>query len=510
MTLFADVVRTSADVASTRSRTAKIAALAELLRTLDAEETEAAVAMLVGAPRQGRIGVGWRTLYDHEVPPVAAPRLRIMDIDVAIEDLAACAGPGSNAERASILGGVLGAATADEQSFFRRMLTGELRQGALEGVMTDAIASAAGVPIASVRRAAMLSGDLARTACLALDGGLAALDAITLEVGRPVLPMLAASSPDVGTAIAEVGVASVEWKLDGARIQVHRNGDDVRLFTRNLNDVTHRLPAIVDGVRRLDAHAFVLDGEAIGFDESERPGVFQDTMSNFGKQDGVAGASLGARFFDVLHVDGRDLLDAPLTDRLVVLDDIVGPLAIPRLVTDDSSAAQAFADDALARGHEGVMVKAAGSTYEAGRRGSSWRKVKPVRTLDLVVLAVEWGSGRRQGWLSNLHLGARDDAGVGDSGFVMVGKTFKGLTDALLTWQTEQLLARKVAERGHVVEVRPELVVEIALDGVQRSTRYAGGVALRFARVRRYRADKDPADADTIDAVRALLPRFGR
>ncbi|MEA3055866.1 MAG: ligase 1, partial [Actinomycetota bacterium] len=332
------------------------------------------------------------------------------------------------------------------------------------------------------------------------------------EVGRPVLPMLASSSPDVATAIADVGLASVEWKLDGARIQVHRDGDDVGLFTRNLNDVTARLPAIVDGVRRMSARAFVLDGEAIGFttlpgddgaSDQERPGVFQDTMSSFGRQDGVAGASLGARFFDVLHVDGRDLLDEPLTDRLAVLDEIVGSLAIPRLVTDDVSAAQAFADDALARGHEGVMVKAAGSTYDAGRRGSSWRKVKPVRTLDLVVLAVEWGSGRRQGWLSNLHLGARDEV---SGGFVMVGKTFKGLTDALLTWQTEQLLARKVAERGHVVEVRPDLVVEIALDGVQRSTRYAGGVALRFARVKRYREDKTPAEADTITTVRAMLP----
>jgi DNA ligase-1 len=403
-------------------------------------------------------------------------------------------------------------ATEPEQSFFRRMLTGELRQGALEGVMNDAISKASGVPITAVRRAAMLSGDLARTACIALDGGLDALEAITLEVGRPVLPMLASSSPDVATAIADVGLASVEWKLDGARIQVHRDGDDVGLFTRNLNDVTARLPAIVDGVRRMSARAFVLDGEAIGFttlpgddgaSDQERPGVFQDTMSSFGRQDGVAGASLGARFFDVLHVDGRDLLDEPLTDRLAVLDEIVGSLAIPRLVTDDVSAAQAFADDALARGHEGVMVKAAGSTYDAGRRGSSWRKVKPVRTLDLVVLAVEWGSGRRQGWLSNLHLGARDEV---SGGFVMVGKTFKGLTDALLTWQTEQLLARKVAERGHVVEVRPDLVVEIALDGVQRSTRYAGGVALRFARVKRYREDKTPAEADTITTVRAMLP----
>jgi DNA ligase-1 len=282
---------------------------------------------------------------------------------------------------------------------------------------------------------------------------------------------------------------------------VHRDGDEVHLYTRNLNEVTARLPSIVAGVLAMPATSFVLDGEAMGWLEDEtRPGVFQDTMSSFGRQSGEAGASLGARFFDVLHLDGADLLDAPLVERHAALDSIVGGLAIPRLVTTDAAAAQAFADDALALGHEGVMVKAAASVYEAGRRGSSWRKVKPVRTLDLVVIGVEWGSGRRQGWLSNLHLGAR-----GEDGFVMVGKTFKGLTDALLQWQTEQLLAREVAREGHVVWVRPDLVVEIALDGVQRSTRYPGGVALRFARVKRYREDKTPAEADTIEAVQALL-----
>jgi DNA ligase-1 len=294
----------------------------------------------------------------------------------------------------------------------------------------------------------------------------------------------------------------VEWKLDGARLQVHRDGDDVRLYTRNLNDITRHLPSVVDAVRAMPSRSFVLDGEAMGFDDEERPGVFQDTMSSFGRQDGVSGAALGARFFDVLHADGEDLHDRPLLERQAALDRIVGGLAIPRLVTDDAGAAAAFAEETLARGHEGVMVKAASSTYDAGRRGSSWRKVKPVRTLDLVVIGVEWGSGRRRGLLSNLHLGARDlDGGP----FVMVGKTFKGLTDALLAWQTEQLLARKTGEEGHVVWVRPEMVVEIALDGVQRSTRYSGGVALRFARVKRYREDKSPAEADTIDAVRSLL-----
>jgi len=503
VTLFADVVATSDAVASTRARTAKITSLAELLVRLTVDEVEPAVAWLAGAPRQGRIGVGWRTLYDLAVPPASAPAATIGDVDAAIDALAECGGPGSAAERNRIVTSLFSRLTDAEQSFFRRLLTGELRQGALEGVMNDAVARAATVPLALVRRAAMLSGDLARTACVALADGAPGLEAIRLEVGRPVLPMLAATSASVADALADIdGPASVEWKLDGARLQVHRSGRDVALFTRNLNDVTSRLPSIVAGVLEMPAQSFVLDGEAMGWLEDEtRPGVFQDTMSSFGRQSGGAGASLGARFFDVLHADGSDLLDAPLVERHAVLDSIVGGLAIPRLVTTDAEAATAFAEDGLAIGHEGVMVKAAASVYEAGRRGSSWRKVKPVRTLDLVVIGVEWGSGRRQGWLSNLHLGAR----AADGSFVMVGKTFKGLTDALLQWQTEQLLAREVGREGHVVWVRPELVAEIALDGVQRSTRYAGGVALRFARVKRYRDDKGPEDADTIDAVRALL-----
>jgi DNA ligase-1 len=308
--------------------------------------------------------------------------------------------------------------------------------------------------------------------------------------------MLASTAASVTEAIGACGLSSVEWKLDGARIQAHRSGGEVRLYTRNGNDITDRLPGVVDVVRSMPAHALVLDGEVLG------EGVFQETMSSFGRQDGVAGASLHAWFFDCLHVDGEDLLDHPLTERLAVLDRVAGRWRIPGVVTDDAAEAEAFADDALARGHEGVMVKAAGSTYEAGRRGGSWKKVKPVRTLDLVVLAAEWGHGRRQGWLSNLHLGARDPDGGPP---IMVGKTFKGLTDELLTWQTAALLEREVARSGITVHVRPELVVEIALDGVQRSTRYDGGVALRFARVRRYRDDKSPADTDTIDAVRALL-----
>ncbi len=495
---FADLVATSDAVAATRSRTAKITALAAAIAQLDVAEREAGVALLTGEPRQGRFGIGWRTL-EVDVAAAATPSLTVGDVDAAIDALAACAGAGSNAERARLLTALLSRATTAEQSFFRRLVTEGLRQGALEGVMVDAIAKAAAVGADVVRRAAMLSGDLARTAVVALRDGEVGLAAVTLQVGRPVLPMLAATSPDVASAIAEVGLASVEHKLDGARVQVHRDGDDVRLYTRNLNDVTARLPAIVDAARRMAARSFVLDGEAIGFDDEARPGVFQDTMSRFSRDDG--GGALAARFFDVLHVDGVDLMDRPLTERLAALDALVGALAVPRLVTADPDQAARFLDAAIDAGHEGVMIKAAASPYEAGRRGSSWRKVKPVVTVDLVVLGVEWGSGRRQGWLSNLHLGARDPAG----GFVMVGKTFKGMTDALLAWQTTELLARKTHEEGHVVWVRPELVVEIAIDGAQRSTRYPGGVALRFARVKRYRPDKTPADADPIDAIRALL-----
>jgi DNA ligase-1 len=345
----------------------------------------------------------------------------------------------------------------------------------------------------------MLDGDLSRVATIAATEGEAGLGAVGLRVLRPVLPMLAATAADVAAAVAAGGVSSVEWKLDGARVQVHRDGDEVRVFTRNLNDVTARLPGVVQAVQALAADQFVLDGEVLGVGDDERPDLFQDTMSRFGRHD-VAGASLGVWFFDLLHLDGRDLLDEPLSVRATLLDALVGPLRVPAVVTDDPEVAARFLSGALAAGHEGVMVKEVSSRYEAGRRGSAWRKVKPVRSLDLVVLAAEWGHGRRRGWLSNLHLGARGP----DGAFVMVGKTFKGLTDEVLTWQTARLLELEVARFGIVVEVRPELVVEIALDGVQSSDRYPGGVSLRFARVRRYRPDKSPAEADTIDDVRAI------
>jgi DNA ligase 1 len=353
----------------------------------------------------------------------------------------------------------------------------------------------------------MLGGDLGRAARTALEHGSAGLNDVGLAVLHPIQPMLAASAGSVGEALALTGPASVEWKLDGARIQVHRSGDDVRVFTRNLNDVTDRLPVVTSAVRSLDVADIVLDGEVLGLDADGRPRIFQDTMSRFGTEEvaeDVAhpGGALQPFFFDVLRLDGEDLIDEPLHARLAQLDVVAAPWRIPSLVDPGAEDASAFLAAAMAAGHEGVMVKALDSTYAAGRRGASWRKVKPVRTLDLVVLAAEWGHGRRAGWLSNLHLGARNPEG----GFVMVGKTFKGLTDALLRWQTVELQARAIGQEGHVVHVRPELVVEIALDGVQVSRRYPGGVALRFARVKRYRPDKGPGDADVIATVQAMLP----
>ncbi len=512
-TLLADVVTTTEAVVATRARSTKVAALADLLARLEGDELPIVVAFLMAAPRQGRIGVGYRTVAAIDAEPADEPGLTILDADRALTTLAGLHGPGSQKARSDVLVDLMGRATEGEQDLLRRLLVGELRHGALEGLVTDATAKAFGVPLAAVRRAAMLAGDLPRVAVIARDEGEEGLGTVGLTVGRAVQPMLAQTAADVAEAITlATGIgdgdddgarlASVEWKLDGARIQVHRRGDEVRIYTRNLNDVTDRLPGIVALARSLPATSLVLDGEAVGVGEDELPRTFQDTMSAFGQQDGVAGAGLQSRFFDLLHLDGEDLLERPLTDRLGALERVAGPWRIPGVLTSDPAEGQRVLDEALANGHEGVMVKDATSPYEAGRRGGAWRKVKPVHTLDLVVLAVEWGSGRRKGWLSNLHLGARDPEG----GFVMVGKTFKGLTDELLTWQTERFLDLATEKGDWVVHVRPEQVVEIALDGVQTSTRYPGGVALRFARVRRYRDDKGPDEADTIDTVRAMRP----
>jgi DNA ligase-1 len=500
MSLFADVVDASKAVTETSSRSRKVAILAELLRGLEPDEVPPAVGFLAGMPRQGRIGVGYSTVYGVNRPAAPESTVTIAELDRAIAEIQRTTGGGSAAKRKQILGELLGGATEQEADFIRRLLTGELRQGALAGVMIDAIAKAAGVSAEIARRALMLSGDLTRTAEIAMSSGEEGLREVGFEIFRPILPMLASTAESVDEAMQSFDRASVEWKLDGIRIQIHRRGDDVRIYTRNLNEITETLPGIVEAVRGLPVTQAVLDGEALWMGE-EGPAAFQDTVSRI---DGDARPEGIVTFlFDVLHVDGEDLLDRPLAERAARLEAIAPQLRIPAVLTSDPAEGQRVLDEALEAGHEGAVAKDAASLYSAGRRGKAWRKVKPVRTYDLVVLGAEWGHGRRQGWLSNLHLGARDPR-TGE--FVMVGKTFKGMTDELLAWQTKELLERETGRRGISVFVRPELVVEIALDGVQASTRYPGGVALRFARVKRYRPDKNAEEADTIDDLRALLP----
>jgi DNA ligase 1 len=505
MTALADLVATSAELTATSSRKAKVAALADLLRALEPDEIAVAVAFLTGVPRQGRIGVGWARVSALQ-GRAATTSVSVADLDAALTRLESCVGSGSEARRAEIIDELGGATTDAEAAFVRALLTGELRQGALAGLMTDAIAVAADVPVALVRRAAMLSGDLPTTAKRALTDGRAALEEVRLAVGVGIQPMLASTATDVADALSTTGPASVEWKLDGVRIQAHRAAADVHLYTRNLNDVTDRMPSVVAGLLALPVDAIVLDGEVMGVSEEGLPEAFQDSASTFGRRRGPGPVTLDASWFDILHLDGRDLIDEPLDARLAAMDTIAGLVRIPAVRTDDPVVAQALLDDALATGHEGAMVKSLASPYAAGRRGKAWRKIKPVHTLDLVVIGVEWGSGRRRGLLSNLHLGALGPDGTP----VMVGKTFKGLTDELLAWQTQRFLELETHRDGHVVFVRPEQVVEIALDGAQASTRYPGGVALRFARVRRYRDDKPVEEADTLDTVRALLPRSRR
>jgi ATP-dependent DNA ligase I len=503
---FAELAGASERVAATSKRGEKTALLAGLLRSATPDEAAVAVGLLVGQPRQGRIGVGWSTLSKLDAAAAAEPSLEVEEVDRWLGDLAAVSGPGSTARRRELLRDVFSRATAAEQRLLWGVFSGELRQGALDGVMIDAIARGAEVAIDEVRRAHMFSGDLGETARLAFSGGVEALRGITLVPGRAVGPMLASPAEDVADALTQTGPASVEWKLDGARVQAHRRDGEVHLFTRNLNDISDRLPGVVSLVGELAGGDLVLDGEVAGLTEDGGPRRFQDTIGDFAAQAAARrGGGLAAYFFDVLHADGGALVDEPLKARREVLDELVpAPFRLPSIVTVDADEARAFMDDAVARGLEGVMVKDLSSPYAAGRRGGSWRKVKPVHTFDLVVLAAEWGHGRRRGWLSNLHLGARDD-----DGFVMVGKTFKGMTDDLLRWQTDALqqlaIGTSAEEERHVVHVRPELVVEVAIDGVQRSPRYPGGVALRFARVRRYRPDKSAADADRIETLQALL-----
>ena len=536
--LLSDLVRTSEAVSLTSGRRVKIDEIAALLRRAAPEEIPVAVAFLSGELRQRQIGVGYAALGG--LLPAASGRdgdagrepLTLAGTDSVFAEIGATVGPGSQAERRRLLGILFARATPAEQSFLTRLLAGELHQGALEGVMIEAVARAAGVDAGEVRRAHLLGGSLPVVAEAALSAAsaargagagdddaaaaaLAALRAFRLEVGRPLRPMLAASAPAVAAAFERMSPAAVEWKIDGIRIQVHRQGPVVRVFTRTLDDITARLPEITRAVLASPAEALVLDGEAIALGPDGRALPFQVTASRAGTQaaPGQQGPDvpLTPFFFDLLHLDGRDLIDEPASVRQALMAEVLpAEFRVPRLVTGEVAEAEAFFADAVARGHEGVVVKSLDAPYAAGRRGGDWIKVKPRHTLDLVVLAAEWGHGRRRGWLSNLHLGARDPAG----GFVMLGKTFKGLTDEMLRWQTGQFLdlaeppgqrpGGDLTDARGVLRLRPEMVVEIAFDGVQASPRYPGGLALRFARVLRYRPDKQAAEADTIDAVRAI------
>jgi DNA ligase-1 len=508
-----ELVQVSTAVAATSGRLEKISKLGALLARVPPDDVPIAIGFLTGWPRQGRIGVGWATIASaRDRDGAMESSLELRDVDTAFDRLLAVRGKNSGSERVRLLGDLFAHATAEEQEFLAALIIGDVRQGALEGVMLEAVAKAANLPADRLRRAVMMAGDLGAVARAVLgDDREKALSEYQLEIFRPVQPMLADSAPTLGEALTDGVPVAVEWKLDGARIQVHRRDDRVAVYTRSLNDVTDAVPEVVEAVKALPARELILDGEVIALTPDGRPHSFQTTMRRFGRRLDVAKLQaelpLRAFFFDVLLHDGESLVDDPLSARLVRLD-IVAPasLQVTRVVTADPEEALQFQTDALARGHEGVMVKSLSAPYAAGRRGSAWIKVKAVRTLDLVVLAVEWGSGRRKGLLSNIHLGARDPA---TGGFVMLGKTFKGMTDEMLKWQTKELLAREVRRDGHIVYVRPELVVEVAFNDVQRSTQYPGGVALRFARVKAYRPDKSAAEADTIDAVRAFLPAEG-
>jgi DNA ligase-1 len=502
--LLEEIATTSTDVAATRARLAKVDRLAACLARLATDEVAVAVAYLSAALPQGTIGVGWASLRDLP-PPATSASLRLLEVHSALERIRVASGKGSQAARRRELSDLFARATDPERRFLVGLLLGELRQGALAGVMVDAVARAASVPPSEVRRALMVAGDLGAVARAALSEGPVGLARFRLALLRPVQPMLAQTAEDLDEALSRVGPAAVEWKLDGARIQMHRVGGDVRVFTRNLADVTGRVPDFVEAALDLPVETVVLDGEAIALLGDGRPHPFGVTMSRFGSRLAVdelrRTVPLSPFFFDCLHLDGEDLIDRPASERFEALEGRVPQeLRVPRAVVSGVEEARGVLDDALARGHEGVMVKALGAPYEAGRRGASWIKVKRAHTLDLVVLAAEWGHGRRRGRLSNLHLGARDPRG----GFVMLGKTFKGMTDEMLTWQTEHLLSLETGRDDLTVHVRPELVVEVAFDGVLPSPRYPGGLALRFARVKGYRPDKRPDEADTIDTVRAI------
>ena len=507
--LLTRLAHVSQEVAAASARSRKIALLAELFRDADADDVPIVIPYLAGRLPQGRLGIGWKVL-SHRVTPAAEPSLTVREVDARFTDLGGVSGTGSQAERARLVGELMAAATEDEQRFLFGLLPGEVRQGARDAVAVEGLAEATGAPAGDVRRAVMLAGSLQTVAQALLAGGPEALGAFRLTVGRPVLPMLAHTAASVAEAVGKLGPCAVEEKLDGIRVQVHRDGDTVRVHTRTLDDITDRLPELTAAALELKGERFILDGEVIALDADGRPRSFQEIAGRVGSRVDVATAAAAVPvspvFFDVLNVDGQDLLDLPFDARHAELARLVPePMRVRRALVqgpDDLAAAEGFLANTLARGHEGVVCKALDAPYSAGRRGASWLKVKPVHTLDLVVLAAEWGHGRRTGKLSNLHLGARNE----DGSFAMLGKTFKGMTDAMLTWQTERLGKLAVEDDGHVVTVRPELVVEIAYDGLQKSTRYPAGVTLRFARVVRYREDKTPAEADTVETLLAAHP----
>ena len=502
----ARLVDVSAAVSNASSRTTKIRTLAGYLRSLEPDDLAIGVSFLTGQPRHGKLGAGYALLSSaNDRSTAEIGTLTLQDVESTFAAFRDARGAGSAGRRAQVLGDLFARATAPERDFLTRLIVGELRQGASAGILIDAVAAAAALPPADVRRAAMF-GDLGSVASAAMTEGSAALTRFQLETLNPVVPMLAQTADEVGEAITAFGEAAVEWKLDGARIQAHKKNDLVRIYTRNLNDVTVAVPEVVEAVRSIPARELVLDGETIALSASGSPRPFQETMRRFGRRLDVETLRrelpLSVVFFDILRYDNEALAGRPLRDRITAMEDLVpANLIVPRIITRSPSESEAFLANALARGHEGVMAKALDAPYEAGNRGASWLKIKSTRTLDLVVLAAEWGHGRRKGWLSNLHLGARDPA---NGGFVMLGKTFKGMTDATLTWQTAALLEREISRDAWTVYVRPELVVEVAFNNIQASSQYLGGLTLRFARIKRYRHDKQAGDTDTIDTIRAL------
>jgi DNA ligase-1 len=503
--LLASLVETSRRVADTSKRLEKIGLLATLLRQVTPEEVEIVVRFLAGQTRQGRIGIGYAALREARNSPAANPTWEILDVDRILQSLTEVSGSGSQRRRLELLQSMFSRATEAEQQFLTGLLMGELRQGALEGIMLEAVAKASGISAERVRRAAMMAGDIARVAHAAMEQGEAGLSQYEIQMFRPIQPMLAQSADDVPEALACIGEAALEYKMDGARVQVHKSGDDVMVYSRSLKDVTPAVPEVVELVRALPAQNLILDGEVISLLPGGRPQPFQITMRRFGRKLDVERMReelpMTPFWFDLLYMNGAPLLDEPQARRFMALSELAPGSLIPHIVTGDAAAGDAFLEQALARGHEGIMAKAIDAKYAAGARGQSWVKVKRARTLDLVILAAEWGNGRRKGWLSNLHLGARDTA---KGGFAMLGKTFKGLTDEMLQWQTQELLKLEIGRDSYTVYVEPKLVVEIAFNEIQVSPRYASGLALRFARVKSYRTDKTAAEADTFETVQRL------